>query len=111
MLIEARHLPWLLPFHLVFQLGTALVLGGGVAAGQKALLGLAVLSVMKNRNKTAAGNEFEADNRQPLAPVSSRESCTPETWLREAFFANSLPYQEVPQGEPYGPGWQMVLPQ
>lgn len=66
-------------------------------AGQKALLGLAVLSVMKNRNKTVAGNEFEADNRQPLAPVSSKESCIPETWLREAFFPNSLPYQEVPQ--------------
>lgn len=64
-------------------------------AGQKALMGLAVLSVMKNRNKTVAGNEFEADNRQPLASVSSKEeSCTLETWLREAFFPNSLPYQE-----------------
>lgn len=48
-------------------------------AGQKALLGLAILSVMKNRNKTVAGNEFKADNRQPLAPVSSSELCTPET--------------------------------
>lgn len=56
---------------------------------------LAVLSVMKNRNKTVSGNELKADIKQPLASVSSREeSCTPETWLREAFFPNSLPYQE-----------------